>query len=146
MHPPIIRTDDFEAVEKMTYKAIIIEKPKNKKSIPENHYTKKIFCSLCGKSVLSKQSKQKNGVSFYFSCRYCIDEIKTKNNIKRATHMSLAHLDETVTGALNGLVGSLPPLEYLNEVILNSDFLKKIQAKIARERNELDDTVNHYEN
>ena len=83
-HPAIIAKELFADVKQMLLKSALKYKRKTKSAIPENRYTGKIFCSRCGKTSVRRENRKSGGTSFYYNCRYCVDELKQKGNIQRA--------------------------------------------------------------
>ena len=145
-HSGIISKEQFEAVAQLMQKSAKKYKRKNQSASSENRYWGKIFCSRCGKMAVRCENRQRDCVSFYYICRYCIDEVKHENILNRASNMPIDKLDIIVMETLGRCMSLLPKFENMAEVLPISDLFRQKKAKITRDRTECEKTISDYEN
>lgn len=144
-HPAIISKEQFADVAPLARKSALKYKNKDKSTASENRYLGKVFCSRCGKIAVRRENRQSDRITFYYSCRYCINELKYKNGLKSASHLPVDKLDIIVMETLGKCMDMLPQFENLAERLPKSDLFKRKRAKIIRDRTDCEKTICDYE-
>jgi DNA invertase Pin-like site-specific DNA recombinase len=141
-HEAIVSKEQFEAVARLL--EVSAEKYRKIGDIPhvENRYSGKVFCTRCGKAALRADGGHRDGtIRFYYCCRYCIDDLKFEQGIKRVATLSLDKLDAIVAETLRKHMDKLVQFEDLAEILAQSDPLKQKLTALRKEQARLEKTV-----
>ena len=144
-HEAIISKERFEAVSRLMNIESERYQHKNEREHIENRYAGIIMCSRCGKTAIRSDNRMKEPVLFYYSCRFCCEELKREGNLPKAPKLPLTKLDALIMAALRVYMDTLVQFERLPEILSKSDPLIQKRAKIAKDKAQLEKTVNDYE-
>jgi len=144
-HDAIISKEQFEAVSGLVKDSAERYEHHGRNPHDENRYAGKIMCSRCGKTAVRSDNRLKAPILYYYSCRYCCDDLREEHGLLKAPKLSLLKLDALVMATLRAYMDTLVQFDNLREILSNSDPLIQKRTQLAKDKANLIKTVSGFE-